>query len=124
MSGHFASPELTGSRSLPATLSGRVMSELLRDELGFDGVSITDALDMRALAQGPSQAVDVLASLEAGVDLLLATADRVAQRRIEATLRRAAEIQLLDPEQSRRSAARLAGLRRWLRTFEDPALEV
>jgi beta-N-acetylhexosaminidase len=124
MSGHFASPGLTGSRSLPSTLSRRVMSDLLRDELGFDGVSITDALDMRALAQGASQAVDVLASLEAGVDLLLATADRVAQRRIESTLRRAAEVELLEPERVRRSAARLAGLRRWLGTFEDPGLDV
>lgn len=124
MSGHFASPELTGSRALPATLSRRVMSELLRDELGFDGVSITDALDMRALAQGASQAVDVLASLEAGVDLLLATPDRVSQRRIESTLARASDVQLLDAERSRRSSARVAGLRRWLGTFEDPGLEV
>ena len=124
MSGHFASPQLTGSRALPATLSPRVMSELLRDELGFDGVSITDALDMGALAQGPSQAVDVLAALEAGVDLLLATADRVAQRRIESTLVRAMAVQLLDPERSRQSAARIAGLRRWLGTFQDPGLEV
>lgn len=124
MSGHFASPQLTGSRALPATLSRHVMSELLRDELGFEGVSITDALDMRALAQGAAQAVDVLASLEAGVDLLLATADRVSQRRIESALARAAEVQLLDPERSRRSAARVMGLRKWLGAFEDPGLEV
>ncbi|HEY4227461.1 MAG TPA: glycoside hydrolase family 3 N-terminal domain-containing protein [Candidatus Limnocylindrales bacterium] len=124
MSGHFAAPGLTASRALPSTLSRRVMGDLLRDELGFDGVSITDALDMHALAQGASQAVDVLASLEAGVDLLLATADRVSQRRIEATLLRASEIQLLDPERSRRAAARIAGLRRWLGTFESPGLEV
>ncbi|HYK95373.1 MAG TPA: glycoside hydrolase family 3 N-terminal domain-containing protein [Candidatus Dormibacteraeota bacterium] len=124
MSGHFASPQLTGSRALPATLSRHVMTELLRDELGFDGVSITDALDMRALAQGAAQAVDVLASLEAGVDLLLATADRVSQRRIELALARAAEVQLLEPERSRRSAARVTGLRKWLGTFDEPALDV
>jgi beta-N-acetylhexosaminidase len=122
MSGHFAAPGLTGSRSLPSTLSRRVMGDLLRDELGFDGVSITDALDMGALAQGASQAVDVLASMEAGVDLLLATADRVSQRRIESTLVRASEVQLLDSERSRRSAARVAGLRRWLAGFEDPGI--
>ncbi|MEA2675195.1 MAG: beta-N-acetylhexosaminidase [Chloroflexota bacterium] len=124
MSGHFAAPGLTGSRALPSTLSGRVMGELLRDELGFDGVSITDALDMGALAQGASQAVDVLAALEAGVDLLLATADRVAQRRIESTLLRASEVQLLDPERSRRSAARVAALRRWVGGFDDPGIAV
>jgi beta-N-acetylhexosaminidase len=124
MSGHFAAPGLTGSRTLPSTLSRRVMGELLRDELGFDGVSITDALDMGALAQGASQAVDVLAALEAGVDLLLATADRVAQRRIESTLLRASAVELLDTERSRRSAARVAALRRWVGGFDDPGLDV
>ena len=63
-----------------------VMHDLLRGELGFAGVSITDALDMRALPQGAAQAVDVVAALEAGVDLLLSTADRRAQRRIESAL--------------------------------------
>jgi beta-N-acetylhexosaminidase len=100
------------------------MGDLLRDELGFDGVSITDALDMGALAQGASQAVDVLAALEAGVDLLLATADRVAQRRIESTMLRAADVQLLDPERSRGSVARVAALRRWVGGHEDPAIAV
>jgi beta-N-acetylhexosaminidase len=124
MSGHFAAPGLTGSRTLPSTLSRRVMGELLRDELGFDGISITDALDMGALAQGASQAVDVLAALEAGVDLLLATADRVAQRRIESTMLRASDVQLLDAERSRASAGRVAALRRWVAGFDDPGLDV
>ena len=124
MSGHFAAPGLTGSRSLPSTLSRHVMHELLRDELGFDGVSITDALDMGALAQGASQAVDILAALDAGVDLLLATADRAAQRRIESTLRRAAQVDFIEAERARRSLARIAGLRRWVGTFEDPPLDI
>ncbi len=42
----------TGDADLPATLSRAVMTGLLRDELGFDGLTISDALDMRALAQG------------------------------------------------------------------------
>jgi beta-N-acetylhexosaminidase len=124
MSGHFATPALTGSERLPSTLSRRVMAELLRDQLGFAGVSITDALDMRALPQDATQAIDVVAALQAGVDLLLATADRAAQRRIESALRRAAEVELLDHVVARRSAARIADLRRWLAGFEQPPLEV
>lgn len=124
MSGHFAAPGLTGSRTLPATLSRQVMRDLLRGELGFDGVSITDALDMRALPQDATQAVDVVAALAAGVDLLLATPDRRAQRRIESALRRAAEVELFDPEAVQASDARIERLRRWLAGFEAPALDV
>lgn len=124
MSGHFASPALTGSRTLPATLSRRVMAELLRDDLGFDGVTITDALDMQALPQDATQAVDVVAAIAAGVDLLLATPDRKALRRIEAALRRAAQVELFDPDAVRASGVRVGGLRRWLAGFETPGLEV
>jgi beta-N-acetylhexosaminidase len=124
MSGHFAVPALTGSVSLPSTLSRRVMHDLLRDELGFDGVSITDALDMQALPQDATQAVDVIAALEAGVDLLLSTPDRRAQRRIESAISRAAAVGLLDAEGMRRSAARVGALRRWLASFDDPPLDV
>ena len=124
MSGHFAIPALTGSRALPSTLSRDVMTGLLREDLGFDGVSITDALDMRALPQDATQAVDVVAALAAGVDLLLSTPDRRAQRRIESAIGRAAAVRLLDGAGLRRSAARLEALRRWLATFDDPPLDV
>ena len=124
MSGHFASPELTGSRVLPATLSSRVMDGVLRADLGFEGVSITDALDMGALPQDASQAVDVIAALRAGVDLLLATSKRPAQRRIEAALRRAAELELIEAPALERSTARIHALKRWIAGFEDPTLDV
>ena len=82
MSGHFAVPALTGSNLVPATLAGEVMTQLLRSELGFEGVAITDALDMKALDQGPNQVLDVLAALRAGVDLLLLAADPVGRERV------------------------------------------
>jgi beta-N-acetylhexosaminidase len=124
MSGHFAVPALTGDASLPSTLSRRMMTGLLRDELGFEGVSITDALDMHAIPQGAAQAAAVVQALDAGVDLLLATPDRPAQRRIESALRRAAAAGLLDAQASRASVARVRALRRWLGGFETPSLDV
>ena len=124
MSGHFAVPGLTGSPTLPSTLSRRMMHELLRDELGFEGVSITDALDMKAIPQGAAQAVAVVTALEAGVDLLLSTPDRRAQQRIETALRRAAATNLLDADAARTSGSRVAALRRWLGGFEDPQRSV
>jgi beta-N-acetylhexosaminidase len=124
MSGHFAVPALTGDAELPSTLSRRVMRELLRDELGFEGVSITDALDMKAIPQGAAQGDAVIEALRAGVDLLLATADSDAQRRIEAALRKAASTGAFDAGEMRASLARVRALRQWLAGFEEPPLAV
>lgn len=55
----------------PATLSSRILVDLLRGELGFDGLVFTDALDMRAIADryGPVEAA--LLSKAAGADVVL-----------------------------------------------------
>jgi beta-N-acetylhexosaminidase len=100
------------------------MHDLLRNELRFEGVSITDALDMGALPQDATQAIDVITALDAGVDLLLATADRRAHRRIESALLRATEVELLDTDGIARSRARLDALRRWIDSFNEPSLSV
>jgi beta-N-acetylhexosaminidase len=114
MSGHFALPAVSGRADLPTTLSRAVMTDLLRRDLGFEGVTISDALDMRALAQGPDQAVDVVAAVRAGVDLLLASADPDALERIEHTLVRSVDRELFDPSELAGTERRLAALRTWL----------
>ena len=114
MSAHVAVPALSGDETLPATLSRAVMQGTLRDDLGFRGVAISDAFDMRALAQGAAQAVEVIAAVRAGIDLLLCAADRPAQRRIEETLRAAGARGLFEPGELATSSARLADLRTWL----------
>jgi beta-N-acetylhexosaminidase len=126
MSAHISVPALTGDPELPATLAKPVMTGLLRDELGFDGVSITDALDMQALAQGPNQVLDVVAALRAGVDLLLTAPDVSARGRIESGLRHAASRGLLDGPAQRDSAGRVRRLRGWLARFaaDQPSLAV
>lgn len=124
MSGHFAAPGLTGSEVLPSTLSHVVMTRILRDDLGFAGVTITDALDMKALAQGAGQVVDVIAALRAGVDLLLCSRDRTAQARVERGLAQAASRELFDRAALAASAERVARLRRWVGEFDQPDLAV
>ena len=76
MSAHVAAPALADGSMRPATLSRAVMTGVLREELGFGGVTISDALDMGAIAQGPAQADDVIAAARAGVDLFLCAAGR------------------------------------------------
>lgn len=74
MTAHVAYPALDASGA-PATLSKRILSELLRENMAFDGLVVSDALEMRGiLAAGPEPQVAVRA-IAAGCDVLLAPRD-------------------------------------------------
>lgn len=77
MVGHLSTPQATGN-DLPASVSSAIVTDLLRDRLGYDGIVITDSLAMGAVNEryAPSEA-DV-AALEAGVDMVLMPADLVS----------------------------------------------
>ena len=68
MPGHLRVPELTGS--LPASLSPAAVTGLLRDELGFSGVVISDALEMKAASAVFGIPEAAVLAVIAGVDLL------------------------------------------------------
>lgn len=74
MVGHIAVPELTGELT-PATMSRAVVSGILRQQLGFDGVVITDSLEMGAIRNDYTCAQAVLGAIEAGCDMLLGPED-------------------------------------------------
>ncbi|MEN3026904.1 MAG: glycoside hydrolase family 3 N-terminal domain-containing protein [Chlorobiota bacterium] len=106
MLGHLLVPAL-GIEPLPASLSAEAVS-LLRDEWGYDGLILTDALDMGAITQHWTTAEAVELALRAGVDLLLMPAD------VEEALAAAARLMEAEPalvEQRRRSLLRLQRLR-------------
>jgi beta-glucosidase-like glycosyl hydrolase len=67
MTAHVSYPELDPSGA-PATLSAPILDTLLRDELGFDGAVVSDALEMKGFAE---RGTGARAALMAGVDLLL-----------------------------------------------------
>ena len=68
MSAHVVVPALTGST--PATLSRAAIQRLLRDELGFDGVVVTDAVDMGAIADTVGIGEGAVQALIAGADMI------------------------------------------------------
>lgn len=70
MVGHIAAPAITGNLT-PATLSHKLVSEILREELGFSGLIVTDSLSMGAITENYSPGEAALAALEAGCDILL-----------------------------------------------------
>jgi beta-glucosidase len=73
MSAHVVLSALDGER--PATLSRCVMSGLLREQLGFDGLVVTDALVMEAISGHYGDGEAAVLALEAGADLVLMPAD-------------------------------------------------
>lgn len=120
MAGHLAVPALTGRRDLPATLSREIVIGLLRDDLGFGGLVVSDALDMGGV-QGADGA-DVSGALAAGIDLLLCGPDPAAQTRVEAKLARA--VAGIDLAAAEDAARRLERLRDWIAGFTQPSAEV
>jgi beta-N-acetylhexosaminidase len=74
MTAHLAVPALE-PEPVPATVSRRIMTGLLREELGFRGILTTDAMDMQGLAQMYPPGEAAVRALEAGNDLLLIPQD-------------------------------------------------
>ena len=124
MTGHAAVPALSGAADRPATVAGRVLHDLVRNELGFRGVTISDALDMAAITQGAGQIVEVIAALRAGIDLLLLTADEATHERLHAGLRLAHSRELFDTTDLSAPAQRIRALRAWVAGPPQPGLDV
>ncbi|WP_420641116.1 glycoside hydrolase family 3 protein [Candidatus Leptofilum sp.] len=124
MTGHFSIPALTGNREMPATLSRKVMRDFVRDELGFNGIVITDALDMGAISQGAGQIVDVITAVRAEVDLLLLTKSEEVQERLYAGLQLAYSRELIDESHLKPSLARIMALKQWVGQTPQPSLDV
>jgi beta-N-acetylhexosaminidase len=74
MTAHLAVPALSPP-DLPATLSPAILTDLLRNQLGFKGLVVTDALEMGGIARGFSSGEAAVRALEAGADALLMPAD-------------------------------------------------
>jgi beta-N-acetylhexosaminidase len=70
MTAHIALPKVTGDE-LPATLSPKVTSDLLRRELKFDGLVVTDSLGMGAITKGFPGGEAAVRSIQAGADVAL-----------------------------------------------------
>ncbi|MGW1717886.1 beta-N-acetylhexosaminidase [Streptomyces sp. NPDC002156] len=69
MSAHVVYPALDPER--PATLSRRILNDLLRHDLGFDGVLVSDALEMKAIADRYGEAAGARLALAAGADQVI-----------------------------------------------------
>lgn len=70
MVGHMSLPQIVGDNT-PATMSKEVISDLLRSELGFNGVVITDAMNMEAITEYYGADEAAIRAFKAGADMVL-----------------------------------------------------
>jgi beta-N-acetylhexosaminidase len=107
MTAHVLYPALDAER--PATLSSRIATELLRDEIGFEGVLFSDDLEMRAIEGHGGFGEAAVAALRAGCDLLLVCSRADAQAEVHRAVAEACERDAAFAARCRKSALR--GLR-------------
>lgn len=113
MTSHILFPAL--DPVLPATLSPAILTGLLREELGFEGLIITDDLEMKGVADGWGAAEAAVLAVLAGADLLLCCHKEETQREIRQALVRAVETGRLPEARVDESVARIAAAKaRWL----------
>ncbi len=110
MIGHLAVPKLTGTME-PASISKIIVTDLLRHELGFQGLIITDALNMKALYNGQNVPDVSIKAVQAGNDLLLFSPDPELTHR---SIVQAVEKGLVPIEQIDASVRRILQAKQWL----------
>jgi beta-N-acetylhexosaminidase len=103
----------------PATLSRPVLNHLLRRDLDFDGVIVTDAMDMGAIVDNYGRGPAAVKAKQAGADLLEMVAPLEFQFEVAETLRKAVKSDDLSRKVFERSANRIADLRKRYQIIHD-----
>lgn len=109
MTAHVVFPVLDPDR--PATLSPRVITELLRGDIGYGGVVVSDDLDMKAIADHYGAGDAAVEAIAAGCDVLLACQSEAVQDEAYEALAREAEASAAFRERVAESAARVRALK-------------
>ncbi len=78
MMAHLHIPALDDTPNLPASLSKKVVTDLLQDELGFTGLIVTDGLRMHGVEKHFDSATSAIMAVQAGNDLLIDSRDPIA----------------------------------------------
>lgn len=103
MSAHIALPKVSPNPDRPSTLDPNILQAILRDSLDYQGVVVTDALDMKGISSKYSPGRAVVAALKAGADIMLLSPDeytaiyeveaavksgRISEQRIDRSVRK------------------------------------
>lgn len=122
MTTHIMFPALDAD--LPSTLSRKIITGLLREEMGYDGVIVTDSMEMKAIADNWGVPEASVLAIEAGVDLVLIPHTLASQRASREAILRAVKDGRISESRLDHSVARLTALKQRYnlgeRRFADP----
>ena len=121
MTAHIAVPSLSGGDGVPSTLSPQVLTELLREEMGFRGLLFTDAMDMGAIDRRYPRGEAAVRAIEAGADVILMPPNVGAA--VDAVMNAVAEGRLPE-ERIDRSVRRVLLTKERLGLGRDPTVSV
>lgn len=110
MVSHLSLPQVTGDNT-PSSLSGKIIAEILRGQLGFQGIVITDAMNVAAITEYYTPDEAAVKALQAGADMILMPEDytqayqgvldavnsgAITQEQVDESLRRIFRVKLRD----------------------------
>jgi len=118
MTSHILFPQVE-PENVPATMSRRIMTGLLREELGFDGIIVSDCMEMAAVRLNYGVSEGTLAAFKAGVDLVEITHHPQWCGEAAVRLLEAAQAGELNMEEMDASVNRILEFKeRWIENYE------
>lgn len=118
MIAHILLPKI--DPGMPASMSSRIVTGLLREELGFDGVVVTDDMTMGAITQHYDIGQAAVLAVRAGSDIVLVAHGREQAETVLAALKQAAQSGDLPAETIDRSVYRILSLKERYKLSGDP----
>lgn len=112
MTAHIYFPALDPEKGLPATLSHNILTGLLREELGFTGIIISDCMEMKAIAESFGTVAGTVKSIQAGADLILISHSIDKQREAIAAVVESVKEGSITKERINQSLLRILNLKR------------
>ena len=116
MIGHLYVPGLEKEKGLPATLSKSIVTDLLKNKLGFDGLIITDAMNMQAITKYYSVAEATIMAIKAGNDMILMPPDEEIAINALVSAVQSGEI---DIQRINESVIKILAAKRWLKLQDN-----
>ena len=121
MSAHISFPNISTNVGLPGTLDESILNRILVDSLGFNGLIVTDGLEMLGIANHYSPGEAVIMALQAGADVMLLSPDEMTAIN---ELYRAVESGRITEERIDHSVRKILTLKKEQGLFENRFVEV
>jgi beta-N-acetylhexosaminidase len=119
MIAHVAFPALAEQGTIPATLSTAIIQGLLREQLGFNGIILSDCMEMKAISDTFGTERAAVMALQAGIDLVLVSHEYIHQRGSIKAIQAVVQSHKLSAQAIRKAAERVVRLKERYLSWDD-----